>query len=110
MNFFGVDIPKSQEVSLLQEFNPQRPLRIAFYSRMLYEKVKKEMQKTEVLDLFNTLEMPLANTLAKMEIEGFPLDSKTLDSFGDEYRAKMAEYEELIYKLAGYKFNLNSPN
>lgn len=109
MNFFGVDIPKSQEVSLLQEFNPQRPLRIAFYSRMLYEKVKKEMQKTEVLDLFNTLEMPLANTLAKMEIEGFPLDSKTLDSFGDEYRAKMAEYEELIYKLAGYKFNLNSP-
>ena len=109
MNYFGVDIPEAQEISLLVEFNPQRPLRIAFYSRMLYEKAKKEMQKADVLELFNTLEIPLANALAKMEIEGFPLDAKTLDTFGDEFKRKMAELEETIYKMAGYKFNLNSP-
>ena len=109
MNFFGVDLPKPQEVSLLSEFNPQRPIRVAFYARMLYEKIKKELEKAGVFELFTTLEMPLASTLAKMEIEGFPLDVKTLNEFGDEYRRKMNEYEQIIYQLAGCKFNVNSP-
>ena len=109
MNYFGMDLPEQQEVSLLADFNPQRPLRVALYTRMLYQKAKKDMQKADVLDLFNNLELPLASTLAKMEIEGFPLDAKTLDKFGDEYKKKMVDLEQVIYAMAGYKFNINSP-
>ena len=44
-----------------------------------------------------------------MEIEGFPIDIKVLDEFGDEYKKKAKELEEEIYALAGEKFNIASP-
>ena len=43
-----------------------------------------------------------------MEIEGFPLNIKALDEFGDVYKSKLKDIEQEIYELAGEKFNVAS--
>lgn len=53
--------------------------------------------------------MPLCEVLAKMEIEGFPLDTETLEEIGKEFRLKLEKITEDIYDLAGEKFNISSP-
>ena len=44
-----------------------------------------------------------------MEIEGFPLDSKTLLEIGETFKNKLEILTSNIYDLAGYKFNIASP-
>ncbi len=109
MNFFGVDLPKRETISLFTVGDDQLTGQIAFYSRALYQKVKNELEKVKALDLMNNLELPLTEVLAEMEIEGFPLDANTLDEFGDEFKRKAEEIEKEIYELAGEEFNIASP-
>ena len=42
-------------------------------------KTTYQINDLDSLDLYNYIELPLANVLAKMEIEGFPLDEKSLN-------------------------------
>ena len=110
MNLFGIDISSSEEtISLFSQENPQKVSKIAYFSEFLYSKVIGELKKLHALELYETLELPLADCLAKMEIEGFPLDIKTLDIFGDEFKKKQNELADEIYKMAGEEFNLSSP-
>ena len=110
LNVYGVDISsKSDEVSLLTSDNPDRTAKIAYYSLTLFGRAKAELVKFNALDLYNSLELPLVDVLAKMEIEGFPLDLKVLDSFGDEWKIILKKLEDEIYDLAGEKFNISSP-
>ena len=105
----GVNLPnKDDESSLFQEGNPQRTCQIALQCQMLYPKVKKDLEAIKAWNLYETLEIPLVNTLANMEIEGFPLDSKELDTFGDAFKLKEKVLKEEIYKMAGVEFNLLS--
>ena len=110
MNIYGIDLSNGAEMlSLLSNEDSQKTGKIAFFSWKLASRVTEELKKTESLKLYQELETPLIDTLADMEIEGFPIDVKVLDSFGDEYKKKAKELEEEIYALAGMKFNLASP-
>ena len=111
MNLYGLDISnkKEEELSLFSNENPDYASKIAYCSLILSSKVKAELVKFATLDLYKNLELPLITTLADMEIEGFPLDTKTLDEFGDVYKAKLRNLEQEIYELAGEKFNVASP-
>ena len=110
MNIYGIDLSNGVEMlSLLSNEDSQKTGKIAFFSWKLCARVTEELKKTESLKLYQELETPLTDTLADMEIEGFPIDVKVLDSFGDEYKKKAKELEEEIYALAGMKFNLASP-
>ena len=110
MNIYGIDLSNGAEMlSLLSNEDSQKTGKIAFFSWKLCARVTEELKKTESLKLYQELETPLTDTLADMEIEGFPIDVKVLDSFGDEYKKKAKELEEEIYALAGMKFNLASP-
>ena len=110
MNIYGIDLSNGAEMlSLLSNEDSQKTGKIAFFSWKLASRVTEELKKTESLKLYQELETPLTDTLADMEIEGFPIDVKVLDSFGDEYKKKAKELEEEIYALAGMKFNLASP-
>lgn len=108
-NLYGCDLGKEEEISLFSEGNPSKTAKIAYFSRTLFGKVNAELVKINALELFNELEIPLIDTLADMEIEGFPLDATTLDSFGDIYKAKADALANEIYEMAGEKFNLSSP-
>ena len=110
MNIYGIDISTSGEgLSLFSNEDPQKTGKIAFFSWKLYDRVASELEKTDSLKLFQDLEVPLEDTLADMEIEGFPIDSKVLDDFGDVYKKKADELSKEIYELAGTTFNLASP-
>lgn len=73
------------------------------------EQAKKEIHDNEEDELFSKVEMPLANLLSDMEIEGFPLDLTTLNKINDEYTDILFSLEKEIYQLAGKEFNINSP-
>lgn len=110
MNIYGIDLSNGGEMlSLLSNEDSQKTGKIAFFSWKLCSRVTEELKKTESLKLYQELETPLTDTLADMEIEGFPIDVKVLDEFGDEYKKKAKELEEEIYALAGEKFNIASP-
>ena len=110
MNMYGVDLAdKDDEVSLFTASNPTKTGKIAYFSKELSKKVFSELEKHEALNVFNELELPLSDTLADMEIEGFPLNREILDQYGNEFKAKLNELSEEIYALAGEKFNIASP-
>lgn len=110
-NLYGVDISsekKDEDLSLFTSENPDYTIRIAYHSLALANRVKAELVKIATYDLYETVELPLIDTLANIEIEGFPLDTKVLDEFGDVYKTKLKEIEQEIYDLAGEKFNISS--
>ena len=111
LHFYGVDMarPNEDEISLFSSENPLKTCELAYYSIHLAPKAKAELVKISTLDLYTKLELPLVETLTDMEIEGFPLDVKTLDSFGDVYKEKLDSLSKEIYELAGEKFNIASP-
>ena len=109
MNIFGVDLGRKEELSLFNSEQVDFTGRMAYFSLALEEKIYGELKKIEAVNLYETLEVPLIDTLADMEIEGFPLDRDILDSFGVEFKKKCDELAEEIYELAGEKFNLSSP-
>lgn len=82
---------------------------VASYTADLRLKCEEELAKNEETKLFKEVEMPLADILAGMEIEGFPIDKITLDEIGKEYSGILKDLEQKIYALAGKEFNINSP-
>lgn len=75
------------------------------------EKILQRLSKEQQLPLLNEVELPLAKTLADMEIEGMPLDVSTLQEIGTSYKKVMAELVEKIYDYAGGEaFNVDSPS
>lgn len=72
------------------------------------EKLIEELQKQEELDLFNNIEMPVAQILAEMQWEGMYIDEKELIKYGNNLKEHIEELRIDIYKLAGEEFNINS--
>ena len=110
MNVYGIDISSSGEtLSLFSSEDPIKTGKIALFSMLLHSRVNEELEKISAIKLYQDLEIPLVDTLADMEIEGFPIDASILDEFGDDYKKKIHDLSEEIYALAGTTFNLASP-
>ncbi|MFH1090635.1 MAG: DNA polymerase I, partial [Pseudomonadota bacterium] len=76
---------------------------------MLSELLRSELKKVELLELYETLELPLIEVLAEMEMNGVLLDADLLNDLAQELGRKMDETETRIHRMAGRKFNINSP-
>ena len=110
MNVYGVDISsKEEKMSLFSSEDIEKTGKIAYFSMVLYQRVIEELEKISAIKLYNELEIPLVDTLADMEIEGFPIHAEVLDEFGDIYKKKIHDLTDEIYALAGTTFNLASP-
>ncbi len=79
---------------------------ITLQLKLLFE---KELDKNQVRDLFDEIEMPLIKVLAAMELEGIKLDQKTLKDFSVELGKDIEKKEKKILELAGTEFNVDSP-
>ncbi|MEG1448220.1 MAG: DNA polymerase I [Oscillospiraceae bacterium] len=81
------------------------------YDRLsqLYKILKAEIDKNQQLSLLQDIEIPLANVLVSMEIQGFYIDKEELARFGEKITVEIHLLEENIYSLAGEEFNINSP-
>ncbi|MBQ4120033.1 MAG: DNA polymerase I [Clostridia bacterium] len=71
--------------------------------------LKNELKNTNQLELFETIELPLAKVLGDMELIGFKVDSTGLKNMSDELAVRIDKISSEIYSLVGYEFNLNSP-
>lgn len=78
-----------------------------------YEQVKApllaKLEAVAAIELFLTMELPLAVVLAKMEIEGVKVDAAALDEMNTLILERLADMEKEIHELAGHEFNINSP-
>ncbi|WP_297092098.1 DNA polymerase I [uncultured Draconibacterium sp.] len=68
-----------------------------------------ELDKTNVRELFETLEMPLIPVLVKMESTGVTLNSEELNKYAVVLREQIIDLEKAIIELAGETFNVSSP-
>ena len=73
------------------------------------DRLTEELKKTEQLSLLKEIEIPLARVLGDMELCGFEVDKKGLESLSLELGERISVIEKEIYSLVGYEFNLNSP-
>lgn len=81
-------------------------------AKYIYEtknKYLKELEKEEMLSLFNDIEMPLIPVLADMESVGIRVNKKYLEEMGVEIDEKILILEKNIFKLSGKEFNILSP-
>ncbi|MGT2771943.1 DNA polymerase I [Streptococcus marimammalium] len=67
------------------------------------------LAKNKQLDLLFEMEIPLANVLAKMEIEGISVDKTSLQEMQAENDVTINRLTQDIYDMAGEEFNINSP-
>lgn len=107
----GIDISyaTSKENLLFDESSKLLSAITSYYSFNLYEEYKTKLEEKSQLDLLYDIELPLTIVLAKMEIEGFPLNKDKLLEFKDEFQAKVDTLTSEIYEQAGEEFNINSP-
>lgn len=62
-----------------------------------------------LLNVYNTIELPLISTLSHMETQGVLIDCHLLQEQSKELGKRLTEIEEKVYKMAGKVFNLASP-
>jgi DNA polymerase-1 len=67
-----------------------------------------DLEAREGKELFYQVEMPLVETLAKMEMAGISLDIEFLSLMSTELNERMSEIRIRVFEVVGEEFNLNS--
>jgi DNA polymerase-1 len=75
----------------------------------LWRVLKPRLSAEHMTNVYETLERPLVEVLARMEERGVLIDSDALAKLSREFAQDMVQLEGLIYGLAGESFNLGSP-
>lgn len=75
----------------------------------LYEILKEEIKRHNLVKLAETVEMPLIRVLAEMENAGFKISVENLSAYSGILKSELAELESSIHLLAGVQFNISSP-
>jgi len=75
----------------------------------LYEKLSDILEEDELAEIAETIEFPLMEVLAKMEMNGVLVDKDLLEEFSAVLQDDLIKLEQKIYEKAGTEFNINSP-
>ncbi len=67
------------------------------------------LEEKEMKHLYKYVELPLVYVLYDMEKEGIQVQKEELALYGEKLQVRIQELEEIIYRQAGEKFNINSP-
>jgi DNA polymerase-1 len=70
--------------------------------------VKEDLRKHSLLNLYNSIELPLLPVLLQMEIYGVALDANFLTELEARLGEQVAALEKEIYDSVGHQFNINS--
>ena len=99
----GAFTPMGEDPEALGAWMGHTALIAALYGAML-----PRLRETGTEELYFTVELPLCRVLAEMELAGFRVDTRMLQSFGETLTAAIDTLEQQIYSHAG-RFNINSP-
>jgi DNA polymerase I len=75
----------------------------------LWRVLKPRLPAEHMTNVYETLERPMIEVLARMEERGITIDGAILSRLSGEFAQDMARLESTIYELAGESFNLASP-
>lgn len=73
------------------------------------EPILKQLDEKNQSELLFDIELPLADVLAKMEIEGIHVKKSTLSDMALENQLVIDRLTSEIYEMVGTEFNINSP-
>lgn len=105
--YFGKNILTDDQVSLFDDNSST--CNLTYVINSIKNDVITSLKEIDCYDLYNNIELKLAIVLAKMEIEGFPLNKEALNVINEKYKIVLNELTEKIDILAGVKINLASP-
>ena len=71
--------------------------------------IRADLEEIEQEDLFYDVEMPLVPVLVDMEMHGVLIDADFLIQLSAELVETLGRRSQQIYDIAGYEFNMNSP-
>ena len=116
LNSQGVSVEENKQITLFGDSSDEKKdngkiHKDSFYAFSIYklvEKLNEELDETKQKDVFNNIDMPLVEVLAKMQLEGMYVDKEELVSFGKELKQGLETLTKEIYELAGEEFNINS--
>ena len=74
----------------------------------LHGQLGAQLKQTGMEGAFRNIEIPLAGTLAKLELNGVRLDVDGLAKIALEFDGRLVELRQKIFDLAGEEFNPNS--
>ena len=75
----------------------------------LWQVLKPRLAAERMTNVYETLERPMVEVLARMEARGIAIDRAILSRLSGEFAQDMARLEADIFVLAGESFNLGSP-
>ena len=68
-----------------------------------------DLKKANNEKLFDELEVPLLDVLAKMELNGIDIDEKALENLSSKLSDDIDRLEKKVHEAAGEEFNIGSP-
>ncbi len=94
----------------LAAVQPQELNNYAYKAYYLFKILKSELEKDSDLNrLFYDVDMPLSAVLLEMEKTGFEVDKDMLMSLSVSLDLDSKKLTNIIHKIAGREFNINSP-
>lgn len=105
--YFGKNILSNDQLTLFDDNSST--CNLTYVINSIKDEVIESLKEIDCYDLYNNIELKLAIVLAKMEIEGFPLNKEALNIINEKYKIILNELTEKIDELAGVKINLSSP-
>lgn len=106
--YFGVQL-EDEAPDLLSPCREKRTATLAYLALRKEGEARKGLESNSSYALYQSVELPLAHILAKMELEGFPAHKEILLEIGRDFREKEKRAEQDTYSLAGHPFNIASP-
>ncbi len=76
---------------------------------LLEDELGRKTDNMQLSELYEKIELPLAECLFEMEKKGFRVDIGVMDELDKQYTGEIAVLLKEIYEIAGEEFNVNSP-
>lgn len=110
---FDEIFPKTKKSETSSDEIPENILKYACYNAYVAYKAKdaltEKLKETEMLDIYNNVEIPLTYALYDMEQAGIMVAADKLKEYGERLKTGIDALEKDIYAEAGHEFNINSP-
>lgn len=81
----------------------------ADYLQRIVPVLRQQMEKQQLTEVFEKIDLPLAAVLAEMERTGIRVDPKALEKMSESMEKEVRRLEKDIWDAAGSEFNVNSP-